>query len=183
MEALVEHFAVNQETTRVIEVKKSKSSERTCTTAAKYKWYLKERHGMIHNLLIPNYCVHDILAIIGTLSFTLLIIHLLLEEAQYTPSIVIATGTWGIFTVWEQIIVHDGWKVINEKQAIKKRLLLRNGTHLSMLSDTPFARGPLADEIGLYGEGAGVEEMLQSTFSKDKEGMDGVAASSEMKIF
>ena len=101
MVALAENFAVKRETTRVIEVKKIKSSESICTTTAKHKWYLKERHGMIRNLLIPDYRLHNILAIIGTLSFTLLILRLLLEEVQYTPAIVIATGAWGIFTVWE----------------------------------------------------------------------------------
>ena len=99
MVALDNHFAVKWETNRVIEVKNIKYSERTCTTAAKHKLYLKERHGMIHNLLIPDYYVHDILVIISTLTFTLLIFHLLLEEAQYTPAIVIATGAWGVFTV------------------------------------------------------------------------------------
>ena len=138
---------------------------------------------MIRNLLIPDYRLHNILAIIGTLSFTLLILHLLLEEAQYTPAIVIATGVWGIFTVWEQITVHDGWKVINDEQAITQRLLLRNGTHLSMLGDPPFARGPLVDVIGLDGERAGVEDMLQGTFDTDNEDMDSITASSEMTSF
>jgi len=52
-----------------------------------------------------------------------------------------------------------------------------------MSGDPPFARGPLADATGLDSEGAGVEEMLQGTFSTDKEGMDGVTASSETTSF
>jgi len=40
---------------------------------------------MIRNLLIPDYRVHDILAIIGIIAFTLLIQQLLLEQETYTP--------------------------------------------------------------------------------------------------
>ena len=166
--SLVKHFAVKQNTTRIIEVKKIKSSERILATATKHKWYLKDRHGMIRNILIPNYGLYDILAIMGALSFTLLILHLLLEEVQYTPAIVIEMGAWEIFTVWDQITVHDGWKLINDKQVITKRLLLRNETHLSISSNSPFAYGPLANTIGLDGKGASVEELLQGTFSTDK---------------
>lgn len=37
MVALAEHFVVKQETTRVIEIKRIKSSELICTTANKHK--------------------------------------------------------------------------------------------------------------------------------------------------
>ena len=73
MEKLTEHFAERRQTTRTIELKKITTSERTRTTAAKHKWYLKERHGMIRNLLIPDYKIHNILAIISVIAFTLLI--------------------------------------------------------------------------------------------------------------
>lgn len=126
METLAEHFAVKQETKQVIEVIKIKTSERTRATAAKHKWYLKERHGMIQNLIIPDYRVHNILAIIGAMAFTLLILQLLTGDGIYTPELVIATGFWGIFTVWEQVMVHDGWKCINNERVITKRLLICN---------------------------------------------------------
>ena len=108
MAVLAEHFVAKRETIRVIEVKKIKSSGRTCTTTDKHKWYMKDHHDMIRNLLIHDYRVYNILNIIGTLSFTLLIFHLLLDEAQYKSAIAIATEAWGICTVWKQIIAHDG---------------------------------------------------------------------------
>ena len=77
------------------------------------------------------------------------------------------TGTWGVFTVWEQLTAHDGRKVISDERFITKRLLMRNGTHLSMSGDSPFAKGPLVDAVGLDGEGNGVEKMLQGTFRMD----------------
>lgn len=52
-----------------------------------------------------------------------------------------------------------------------------------MSGDSPSARDLLADAIGLDCVEAGVEEILQGTFSTDNEGMDGVAAFSEMKSF
>ena len=52
-----------------------------------------------------------------------------------------------------------------------------------MSGDSPFARGPLAEAIGLDGEGHGVDEMLQGSFDVDKAGLDGTAASSEMNSF
>ena len=55
IDSLAEHFAVKRNTTRIVEVNKIKTSKRTRATAAKHKWYLKDRHGMIRNLLIPDY--------------------------------------------------------------------------------------------------------------------------------
>lgn len=77
--------------------------------------------------------------------------------------------------------MHEGWKVISDEKVITKRLLMRNGTHLSMSGDFPFARGPLADRVGLDGKGAGVKDILQGNFSTDKGGLNRAAASSEMK--
>ena len=73
MEQLADYYANVRNTTRVIETKKIIISERTRNTTSKHKLYLKERHGMICNLLIPDYRVHNLLAIIGALAFTLLI--------------------------------------------------------------------------------------------------------------
>jgi len=84
MEKLADHFAEKRNTTRAIEVKKISTSERTRRRAAKHTWYLKERHGMIRNLLIPDYRIHEILSIIGTLAFTLLIKHLLAPPGKYS---------------------------------------------------------------------------------------------------
>ena len=85
--------------------------------------------------------------------------------------------------MWEQITVHEGWKVLSDKVMITERILTRNGTHLSMSGDSPFARGSISDSIGLDGKGTGVDEMLQGTFITDKEGLNEVSDSSEMQIF
>ena len=163
-------------------MEKIKNSEPRAT-AAKHKWYLKDRHGMIRNLLIPDYRLHDILSIIGALAFILLILQLLSPEEEYKPSSIITSGVWVIFTVWEQLTSHDGWKVISDEKVTTPRLLLRNGTHLSMSGDSPFAKGPLADVVGLDSDGGGVDEMLQGTFDIDKAGLRCTAASSEMHSF
>ena len=84
MEKLADHFAEKRNTTRAIEVKKISTSERTRSAAAKHKWYLKERHGMIRNLLIPDYCIHEILSIIGILAFTLFIQQLMAPTGKYS---------------------------------------------------------------------------------------------------
>ena len=55
--------------------------------------------------------------------------------------------SWGSSTVWSQLAVNDGWKVLTSEEQITKRLLQRNGTHLSMSGDTPVARGKLASDI------------------------------------
>ena len=95
----------------------------------------------------------------------------------------IASGAWGISTVWEQITEHDGWKVLSDEKMITKRLLIRNGTHLSMSGDSPFARGAIAESIGLDGEGEGTEDMLKGNYKMDTKGLDEVSASSEMHSF
>jgi len=181
--ALADHFSITRNTTRGIELKKIKTSERTRATAAKHKWYLKDRHGMIRNLLIPDYRLHEIISIIGVLAFILLIYQLLSPTEVHTTSVIILSGAWGLSTVWESIVEHEGWKVITDEKQITKRLMLRNGTHLSMSGDSPFARGPIVDAVGLDGEGEGVEEMLQGTFDIDKAGLNGAKASSEMSSF
>lgn len=79
--------------------------------------------------------------------------------------------------------MHDGWIDITDKYAITKQLLLYNGTHLSMSRDSPFARAPVVDAMGLDDEGVGVDEILQGTFDTDKAGMNGAAASSETRRF
>ena len=50
-----------------------------------------------------------------------------------------------------------------------------------MSGDTPFARGPLANDIGVEGQEDQVEDMLKGTYVMDETGMDAVHASSEMK--
>jgi hypothetical protein len=73
--------------------------------------------------------------------------------------------------------------MLTDEEQITNRLLKRNGTHLSMSGDTPFASGPLADQIGKDGEGVAVEEMLKGSFVLDTSGLDEVHASKEMKAF
>lgn len=49
--------------TQIVEVK-NRQTEKARNTAVKYKWYLSERHGMILNLLVPDYELHHILAVV-----------------------------------------------------------------------------------------------------------------------
>lgn len=79
--------------------------------------------------------------------------------------------------------MHEGWKVLSNETKITQRLLMRNGSHLSMSGGSPFDRGSIVDKVGLDREGTGVDEMLQSTFSTDREGLNSIAASSDMKSF
>ena len=51
------------------------------------------------------------------------------------------------------MVEHYGWKVLTDDVQITKRLLQRNETHLSILGDTPFVRGALAEDVGYDGEG------------------------------
>ena len=67
LEELAEYFASNRQTTKQIEINKIKQSEKIRTTAAKHKWYLKERHGMIRTLLVQEYRLHQIISILGVL--------------------------------------------------------------------------------------------------------------------
>ena len=68
MQVLAEHYAERRDTTRAIEIKKMKQYEDVRRTSAKHKWYLKERNGMTRTLLVPDYSLHQILTIIGTLA-------------------------------------------------------------------------------------------------------------------
>ena len=68
IQVLAEHYAERRDTTRAIEIKKMKQYEDVRRTSAKHKWYLKERNGMTRTLLVPDYSLHQILAIIGTLA-------------------------------------------------------------------------------------------------------------------
>ena len=54
MEDLVEHYAERRSTSKTIDVKKIIQTEMTRRTSAKYKWYLKGRHGTIRNFLVPD---------------------------------------------------------------------------------------------------------------------------------
>ena len=81
------------------------------------------------------------------------------------------------------LITHEGWKMLIDEKEITAKLIQRNGTHLSMSGDTPFARGPLADLVGDDGEGEAVEEILKVKFTLDIKELDEAAASSEMKSF
>ena len=50
-----------------------KKTEEARTTAAKYKWYLKERYGTIRTLLVQDFRLHQILAILGALELAALL--------------------------------------------------------------------------------------------------------------
>ena len=157
MEQLANCYANLRNITRAIDKKKIRILERNRNTAFKHKWYLKGKNGMIRNLLIPYSRVHDLLVIIGALAFALLIQQLIAEKDKYIPSLIVTTGSWRVFKVREEITDHEGWKVLSDETAITQRLLMRNGTHLSISGDSPFAREPIADRIGMDGNGTGVK--------------------------
>ena len=84
---------------------------------------------MIRNLLVPDFQVHHILAIFGALAWTLLMqamvtYGLLKKNIPYV--IIVLSVMWGSFTAWSQLIVHDGWKMLTDKERITNRLLERN---------------------------------------------------------
>ena len=58
MKVLAEHYAERRNTTKVIEINKILTYENIRKTAAKHKWYLKERNGMIRTLLVPDYKIY-----------------------------------------------------------------------------------------------------------------------------
>ena len=139
---------------------------------------------MIRTLLVQDYRVHQILSILGALALTVLLGAFSTEGVGFSnDAMLVRALPWSVFTVWSQITAHDGWKVLTDEELISKRILRRNSSHLSMSGDTPFARGPLANDIGVDGHEDKVEEMLQGTYVIDDTGMDDVHASSEMKCF
>ena len=80
---------------------------------------------------------------------------------MYTiDKLVVFTIFWGVFTVWSQLTATDGWKVLTDKDQMIKRLLPRNGRHLSILGESPFAKGDLTEAICKDGEGEDVEGIL-----------------------
>ena len=76
----------------------------------------------------------------------------------------VLSASWGVFIVWRQLTDNDRWKVLTDKYQIIQCLLQRNGTHLSMSGESPFARGGLADALGKDGEGGAVEDILKGEF-------------------
>ena len=75
MEVLADHFAKNRNSNRTKEMKNIKQSEQTRLVLAKHKWYLKERHGMIRILLVPDFQINEIISVVGMLAITTLMIH------------------------------------------------------------------------------------------------------------
>ena len=139
---------------------------------------------MSRTLLVPDFQVHHILAIFRALACTVLIQAIVtygLLKKQIPYVIIVISVVWGSFTAWSQLIVHDEWKMLTDEEHIPNQLLKRNRTHLSMSGDTPFAQGPLADQIGNDGEGAAVDEMSKGSYTLDTSGLDEVHALKEMK--
>ena len=148
LEDLAEHYASRRQTTKENEIKKLKHTEEIRKTAAKHKWYLKERHGMIRTLLVQDYRVHQILSILGALALTVLLGAFSTGGIGFSnDAMLVRALPWSVFTVWSQITAHYGWKVLTDEELITKRILRRNSSHLSMSGDTPFARGHLANDI------------------------------------
>ena len=52
-----------------------------------------------------------------------------------------------------------------------------------MSGDTPFARGPLSEVVSKDGEGDGVDDMFQGTYSIDDKDMTPLMASNEMNSY
>ena len=55
MKKLAEFYAEKRETTKRVELDKMCHIEKVKRAAAKYKWYFKERHGMIRRLLVADF--------------------------------------------------------------------------------------------------------------------------------
>ena len=72
MKKLADHFTIRRKTSRIQELKKIHQSERTRKIVAKHKWYLKERHGMITSVPVPEFYHGEILSIAGILAITTL---------------------------------------------------------------------------------------------------------------
>ena len=89
---------------------------------------------MIRTLLVPDFQVHQILAIFGALAWTILMKAMVtcgILHIKIPFGIVVISVLWESFTVWEQLIVHDGWKMLTDEEKITNRLLRRNGAHLT----------------------------------------------------
>ena len=55
-------------------MKKIQSCKKVRDTADRHRYYLKNRHSMIRILMVQEYKAHHILAVIGTLTLTTLLI-------------------------------------------------------------------------------------------------------------
>ena len=73
MENLTKSYAEKRLTIKSIEVSKIQRYEKTRAIAVKHKRYLKERRGIQRNLLVQDYQLHQILAIIGIIVLAVLI--------------------------------------------------------------------------------------------------------------
>ena len=71
---LVEQCAEQRDTLKEVEIKKIHSCEKVRDTITRHKYYLKNRYGMIRSLMVQDYNVHKILAVIGVLALTTLLI-------------------------------------------------------------------------------------------------------------
>ena len=138
---------------------------------------------MIRSLMVQECKAHQILAVIGMLALTTLLIprtHNIETEKisnggdkssgdnienkwkkYHIDTIVALAESWGVFTVWRKLTETDGWKVLPDEDYIIQCLLQHNGTHLSMLGESPFAKGDLVDALGKDGEGGAVEAILK----------------------
>lgn len=57
------------------------------------------------------------------------------------------TILWGAAILWGDLIQHDGCKVLTDDETIRNRLVQYDSTHISMPGESPFSRGPLAEDI------------------------------------
>ena len=186
LDVLAEHLAHHRNTKREQELKKIIPAETNRRVSAKHKWYLTSRHGMIRNLLVPEFIVHNMIPVVDMLALTaLLSIYAKggMENPNKYTAIISLLVVWSMGIQLYHLITHEGWKMLTDEKEITNNLIVRNGTHLSMSGDTTFAQGPLANLVGDDGEGGAVEEMLRGKFTLDTRELDEAAASSEMKSF
>ena len=182
MSFLAEHYTEKRNTTKTTEVNKIQYTEEIRRTLTRHTYYLKEKHGMIRAPTVPDHRVHQVLALFGVLAWIALMGAFGERQNRVVEcALLVGAVSGGSFTVWGQLTTHGGWKILTGEALITKRILQRNGTHLSMSKDTSFTRGRLITTIDLDGEAAG--EMLKERYDLDTTGMDEIHASEEMKEF
>ena len=151
-------------------MKKLQHIERVKQIAAKHKWFLKNRHGMLCSLLVQDFNEGVITPGIGCICMIYFLAFsynkkLMTKQIQGLYSITIL---WAVTTDFKELVASDGWKNLTSEEQINQRLIIRNTTHLAQSGDTPFASGSFGNEIGIDGEKDVVDEILQGKFDIEK---------------
>ena len=72
LEVLAAHYANTRNSTRIQEMTKLKHSEQIRSSSTKHKWYLREWHGTIRSILVPDYRIQKISSVVGMIAMTTL---------------------------------------------------------------------------------------------------------------